>query len=127
MAAFQTTREHRRFTEFADTVRAHRYIGLCWGPPGVGKTLSARHYAGTDDWEQWQTIFEDDFGPVPPRVLEAHTAFFTPSVAATIRESTAAYPPPANESPSPSITTSTASSTLTSIPSPAPVGAPNCS
>ena len=86
MAAFQTTREHRRFTEFADTVRAHRNIGLCWGPPGVGKTLSARHYAGTDDWEQWQTIFEDDFGPVPPRVLEAHTAFFTPSVAATIRE-----------------------------------------
>jgi DNA transposition AAA+ family ATPase len=86
MAAFQTTREHRRFTEFADTVRAHRYIGLCWGPPGVGKTLSARHYAGTDDWEQWQTIFEDDFGPVPPRVLEAHSAFFTPSVAATVRE-----------------------------------------
>lgn len=86
MAAFQNTREHRRFTEFADTVRAHRYIGLCWGPPGVGKTLSARNYAGTDDWEQWQTIFEDDFGPVPPRVLEAHTAFFTPSVAATVRE-----------------------------------------
>ena len=83
---FQTTREHRRFTEFADTVRAHRYIGLCWGPPGVGKTLSARHYAGADDWEQWQHIFDDDLGPVPARVLEAHTAFFTPTVAATIRE-----------------------------------------
>ena len=86
MPAFQSTREHRRFTEFADTVRAHRYIGLCWGPPGVGKTLSARQYAGADDWEQWQSIFEDNLGPVPARVLEAHTAFFTPSVAATVRE-----------------------------------------
>ncbi|WP_269048483.1 AAA family ATPase [Paenarthrobacter sp. Z7-10] len=83
---FQTTREHRRFTEFADTVRTHRYVGLCWGPPGVGKTLSARHYAGVDEWEQWQSPFDDDLGPVPERVLKARTAFFTPTVAATIRE-----------------------------------------
>ncbi|MCG7414845.1 MULTISPECIES: AAA family ATPase [Microbacterium] len=83
---FHSTREHRRFTEFADTVRAHRYIGLCWGPPGVGKTLSARHYAGADDWEQWQAFVTDDLGPVPPRVLEARTAIFTPTVAATVRQ-----------------------------------------
>lgn len=83
---FQATREHRRFTEFADAVRAHHYIGLCWGPPGVGKTLSARHYAGTDDWEQWQSIFTDDLGPIPDRVLTARTAFFTPTVSATVRE-----------------------------------------
>ncbi|PZP33632.1 MAG: ATP-binding protein [Kocuria rhizophila] len=83
---FQTTREHRRFTEFADAVRTHRYIGLCWGPPGVGKTLSARHYAGTDQWEQWQCVFTDDLGPVPERVLDARTAFFTPTVAATARQ-----------------------------------------
>ncbi|MBP2385164.1 AAA family ATPase [Paeniglutamicibacter kerguelensis] len=83
---FQTTREHRRFTEFADAVRTHRYIGLCWGPPGVGKTLSARHYAGSDDWEQWQSHFPEDLGPVPERVIEARTAFFTPTVSATVRE-----------------------------------------
>ena len=84
---FQVTREHRRFKEFADTVRTHRYIGLCWGPPGVGKTLSARQYAGTDEWEQWQSIFtNDDLGPVPQRVLEVRTAFFTPTVAATVRQ-----------------------------------------
>ena len=90
---FQATREHRRFTEFADAVRSHRYIGLCWGPPGVGKTLSARYYAGVDDWEQWHSIFtNDDLGPVPQRVLEARTAFFTPTVTATPKQIDQALP-----------------------------------
>ena len=51
--AFVSTGEYRRFTEFAEAVRQKRYIGLCYGAPGVGKTLSARRYANWDSIEPY--------------------------------------------------------------------------
>ena len=87
--AFIATKEHRRFAEFADAVRNHRYIGLCYGPAGVGKTSSARCYA------QWNVaeLLLATWGPREPsdeKVYEAlaqnRTVFYTPTVCCPFRE-----------------------------------------
>ena len=57
--AFIVTKEHRRFTEFANAVRKEQTIGICHGDAGVGKTNSARRYANWDTLEPFIT----EWGP----------------------------------------------------------------
>lgn len=47
------TKEHRRFAEVARAVCKQHTIGICHGPAGVGKTLSARRYARWDSLEPY--------------------------------------------------------------------------
>jgi DNA transposition AAA+ family ATPase len=83
---FVVTKEHRRFAEFADAVRRDRYIGLCYGPPGVGKTLSARQYAGWDIVGPYLQAFRPlDVVPVPQQAMASRTIIYTPKVCNTPR------------------------------------------
>jgi DNA transposition AAA+ family ATPase len=83
-ADFIVTKEYRRFTEFADAVRRERYIGLCYGQPGVGKTLSARRYAC---WPELGPMLQESrhhFTEGRDRT-DWHTLIYTPTVTATPR------------------------------------------
>ena len=86
---FIATKEHRRFTEFANTIRTHRTIGLCFGPAGVGKTLSARRHA---NWDLAEPLLQT-WGPREPSddtvyaaLARSRTVFHTPTVGGTLRE-----------------------------------------
>jgi len=95
---FIATKEYHRFAEFCEACRQYRYIGVCHGPPGVGKTLSARHYA---QWSLIETYFPERFyeawclsfierviaeivaslaTPLLPELGQCHTVLYTPSV-----------------------------------------------
>ena len=82
-AEFLITKEYRRFEEFCNACRRDRYIGLCYGAPGVGKTLSARHYARWDVVED-HTPF-DSQTPIPRELAECRTLLYTPAVTNTPR------------------------------------------
>lgn len=80
-APFVVTKEYRRFAEFADAVRRERYIGLCYGPPGVGKTLSARRYAR---WDLVEPAVQDfkffEAERIPRQILDTRSVVYTPKV-----------------------------------------------
>ena len=86
---FIVTKEHRRFMEFVSAVKKHRYIGICFGPAGVGKTVSAQRCAR---WDKAGPLM-DTWGPRAPSdqiaytaLAKSRTAFYTPTVSEPARQ-----------------------------------------
>jgi len=77
---FIVTKEHRRFIEFCDACRRYRYVGLCFGTPGVGKTVSARTYANQNLLEHLLADSPMLDLPNVPEVRQCTTVFYTPAV-----------------------------------------------
>jgi hypothetical protein len=76
--AFVETIEYSRFVEFCDACREFRYIGLCYGSPGIGKTLSALRYSRAEmivERDRWTTESDDQ--------LPIDTILYTTSVVNT--------------------------------------------
>lgn len=73
--AFVETLEHRRFVEFCDACRQFKYIGLCYGAPGTGKTLSAFQHSRAGkvvQFDRWT------FKPLDTQPID--TVFYTAGV-----------------------------------------------
>lgn len=78
---FVTTKEYRRFKQFCDACMEYKYIGICYGPPGVGKTKSAEYYSNK---RLKDSIPKDQFGRTiysraPKELSDCKSILYTPS------------------------------------------------
>ncbi|MGB0985195.1 MAG: AAA family ATPase [Saprospiraceae bacterium] len=81
---FILTKEYQRFEEFCIACLEEKYIGICYGRAGVGKTLSARHFAHWNLYLNYSNPnYIKEFKKKELRVLsKCNTFFYTAPVLA---------------------------------------------
>ena len=82
--SFIMTKEYRRFAEFCDACLREKYIGLCYGEAGVGKTLSARYYAKWFFLEK-RLPLHLPYLPLHPDISSCRTLLYTAEISSSPR------------------------------------------
>lgn len=82
---FLITKEYNKFEEFCNACFREKYIGICYGSPGVGKTLSAKYYSKKDYLDKFNRTDNSEEGKLALSkiVSENRTLFYTASVTNT--------------------------------------------
>src|ERR1051326_5695867 len=78
LSSFVETKQYRLFTEFCETCQVYRYIGVCYGEAGVGKTRSARRLTRWDQMERRLVGDAEKQAPGAHEDGQGSMAFYTP-------------------------------------------------
>lgn len=81
MNKFIKTKQYKQFEEFCRACHREKYIGLCYGPAGAGKTESAYYYT---NWKKIEKHIEYNYivekPPLNFSMRKLHTLFYTPQI-----------------------------------------------
>lgn len=85
---FLLTKEYRRFEEFCNACYREKYIGICYGSPGVGKTLSAIHYSKEDEYEKFfdENTADEEAIEIGNSLISSRTILYTAPVMNTPKQ-----------------------------------------
>ncbi|MBA3535681.1 MAG: AAA family ATPase [Tatlockia sp.] len=87
MNKFINTKQYKKFAEFCAACHRDRYIGVCYGAAGVGKTESALHYTNWDKIMKNAKTSNFSSQPLPTFSMSRfNSILYTPSTLALARD-----------------------------------------